>query len=411
MKRKLLSMLVLLIAAAQGAWAQGEYPIVYDFEAAADAKENPGNKNGSAANGQAFYGWENAETTDSKRQDYKGYEWASDSKLPKVCHVWRRSDHINGNVSGNGGLKCPSNKQMAVDGLTVGSTVTIVYDASGVTDDNKEIVWAIGDGSKESLGHARATATINGATAVPGTTTIASGDVITVNSVTPAENGSGYIVFAIKKGMVIKKITINVVPISLTAQEGKTGEFWATYYNSLVSYTADANTTVYQAAVNSTKTGVVLTEVTGREIPKGKGVVLKSSASTITLTPATTTETLTGNELLGTDADLATPANAYCLSKETTGKARGVGFYNYTSTDGVNGDGVIPANRAYLVVSGGPTTARGFLGFDDNSTTGLNTIDNGQLTIDNEVYDLQGRRVVQPQKGVYVKKGKKVVIK
>ncbi|MBR6867660.1 MAG: hypothetical protein IKN02_05480 [Prevotella sp.] len=60
-----------------------------------------------AANGQAFYGWENPERNDSKRQDYKGYEWAEGSVLPEVCHVWRRSDRINGNVAGNGRLKCP----------------------------------------------------------------------------------------------------------------------------------------------------------------------------------------------------------------------------------------------------------------------------------------------------------------
>jgi hypothetical protein len=115
MKKKILTLLVLLMTAVTGAWAQ--YPVVYDFEAAANAGENPPNKNGTAANGLAFYGWENPGRTDSKRQDYKGYEWAEGSVLPEVCHVWRRSDRINGNVANNGGLKCPSDKEMAIDGL------------------------------------------------------------------------------------------------------------------------------------------------------------------------------------------------------------------------------------------------------------------------------------------------------
>ena len=205
--------LVALLALTTGAWAdEVKYPIVYDFEAAANAGENPDNKNGSAASGQGFYGWEKAETTDSKRQDYKGYEYAEGSKLPEVCHVWRRSDRINGNVAGNGGLKCPSNKEMAVDGLTEGLAVTIIYDATDAAEGSKEIVWAIGDGSSESLGSPRAKAIINGAEAVPGTTTIKSGDVITVTKVTPAANGSGYIVFGVKKGMVIKKIIVDVAP-------------------------------------------------------------------------------------------------------------------------------------------------------------------------------------------------------
>ena len=200
--------LALLLTAVGGAWAdEVKYPIVYDFEAAANAGEDPINKNGSEVNGQKFYGWENETYTDRERKDYKGYEYAEGSVLPKVCHVWRRGDRINGNVNGYGGLKCPSNKQMAVDGLTEGLTVTIIYDATNATD--KEIVWAIGDGSSSQLTQPRATATINGVEAVPGQTTIKSGDVITVNSVTEAQNGSGYIVFKVMKDMVIKKIIID----------------------------------------------------------------------------------------------------------------------------------------------------------------------------------------------------------
>ena len=193
--------------------------------------------------------------------------------------------------------------------------------------------------------------------------------------------------------------------VDVTANEGATGEYWATYYNSAQGYTADANTTVYQAAVNSGKTAVVLTEVTGREIPAGKGVVLKSSAATITLTPTTTTQTLEGNELTGVDVATAAPSNAYCLTKETTGSARGVGFYTYTGT--------IPAHRAYLVVAGGPSLTRGFLGFgDDDNTTGISLPEAVVIENDGPIYDLSGRRIIgQPQKGIYVKNGKKVVIK
>ena len=205
--RVLTAIVMMFTLATTGAWADETYPIVYDFEAAANAGENPSNKNGSSANGQQFYGWESEGKTDWPRQDYKGYEWAEGSKLPEVCHVWRRSDRINGNVAGNGGLKCPSDKQMAVDGLTEGLTVTIIYDATNAS--SKEIVWAIGDGSSSLLTQPRATATINGVEAVPGQTTIKSGDVITVTKVTPAANGSGYIVFKVMKDMVIKKIIID----------------------------------------------------------------------------------------------------------------------------------------------------------------------------------------------------------
>ena len=186
---------------------------VFDFEAAAAAGENPGNLNGSATNGQAFYGWEKVDKTDSKRQDYKGYTWEEGSVLPEVCQVWRRSDRINGNVKDNG-LYCPNDREMAVDGLEPGSKVIVVYDAANATD--KELIWAIGDGtSQDGPGTDRATATINGVDAVIGETTIASGAEILVNSVTPAENGTGYIVFQVKKGMYIRQIA--VIPATATA--------------------------------------------------------------------------------------------------------------------------------------------------------------------------------------------------
>ena len=47
-----------------------------------------------------------------------------------------------------------------------------------------------------------------------------------------------------------------------------------------------------------------------------------------------------------------------------------------------------------------------------NDATGVETIDNGQWTIDNSaVYNLQGQRVNKAQKGVYIQNGKKVVLK
>jgi len=181
-----------------------EGSIVYDFAAAEKAGENPANKNGSAANGQAFYAWENADKTDSKRQDYKGYEWKEGSVLPKECHVWRRSDRINGNVK-NGGLDCPSNKEMVIDGLNPGSNIYIYYDATNAAEGSQNIIWAAGTehGAK---------ATIDGVDAVSGVTTIASGAKIEVKDVVPADNGTGYIAFQVKKGMVIKQIVVVPAP-------------------------------------------------------------------------------------------------------------------------------------------------------------------------------------------------------
>jgi hypothetical protein len=75
--------------------------------------------------------------------------------------------------------------------------------------------------------------------------------------------------------------------------------------------------------------------------------------------------------------------------------------------------------RAYFHVDGGSVSAiKLHFGEDENETTGVVSIDNSQLTIDNWAgawYDLQGRRVANGQKpkakGIYIYKGKKQVIK
>jgi hypothetical protein len=115
-----------------GSYNPAKTVYVYDFAAAFNAGENPGNFNGNQNNGQGFYGWEKADKTDSKRNDYKGYTWAAGSVLPEICHVWRRSDRINGNIK-EGGLYCPNEREMAIDGLQAGSTVQIFYEAPELT--------------------------------------------------------------------------------------------------------------------------------------------------------------------------------------------------------------------------------------------------------------------------------------
>ncbi|MBO4551416.1 MAG: C10 family peptidase, partial [Bacteroidaceae bacterium] len=43
--------------------------------------------------------------------------------------------------------------------------------------------------------------------------------------------------------------------------------------------------------------------------------------------------------------------------------------------------------------------------------TGIRSIDNGQLTIDNVIYNLAGQRISKPQKGIIINKGKKIYIR
>ena len=78
----------------------------------------------------------------------------------------------------------------------------------------------------------------------------------------------------------------------------------------------------------------------------------------------------------------------------------GAGFYKLKST------GTIGANKAYLTYSG--AGAREFFLFDEATGIEMPTVED--VNADAVVYDLQGRRVVNPTKGLYIVNGKKVFI-
>ena len=204
----------------------------------------------------------------------------------------------------------------------------------------------------------------------------------------------------------ISSVVITLCPI-VTANYDGVGYYWATYYNSTTSgFTADTNTTVFQAALSGTT--LTLTAVPNREIPSGKAVILKSPVSNVLLTPATTTQTLSGNVLQGTTAAMnGSAGNIYVLNKGTNG----VGFYKLKAT------GTLAAGKAYLV---GPASAPelDYLEFTygDGNTTEITTTNFTDYTDKSGAwYSLDGRRIANDQeptaKGLYIHNGKKVIIK
>ena len=178
-------------------------------------------------------------------------------------------------------------------------------------------------------------------------------------------------------------------------------EYWSTFYHPAAGYTADENTTVYQAAVNTTTNKVELTAVPGREIPADKAVVLKSTQSAITLSRATTTQTLDGNELKG-GATVADGTVPYTLAaKDGT-----VGFYKFVGA-------ALNPNKAHLEITAPAQSAPAFLGFEENTTA----INEHELHESHELsgawYSLDGRKLSgKPSaKGIYVRNGRKFIIK
>lgn len=199
--------------------------IVYDFAAAAAAGENPDNFN----YGSAFYAWESDEKADSRRQDYRGYTNYAGSNLPAECHFFRRTDRINGNI-GDGGLKCPNNRECVIDGIEAGKKVIITYNADNAT--TKTILWTSATGEGHTT---KATLGKSSRVCISGKSEIASNAVIHIR-----ETECGYFSFRVMKGMVIEKIVIDdddsgdeVLPAYQTTFD----------FNSLTSFDLNAEVT------------------------------------------------------------------------------------------------------------------------------------------------------------------------
>ena len=97
------------------------------------------------------------------------------------------------------------------------------------------------------------------------------------------------------------------------------------------------------------------------------------------------------------------PYTAYIFTKP---EGKKLGFYIADLSAGAD----LPAHKAFLAVPKG-ADAREFIGFEPGETTSI--ADNNRVTITNngEVYNLNGQRVAQPTKGLYIVNGKKVVIR
>lgn len=143
-----------------------------------------------------------------------------------------------------------------------------------------------------------------------------------------------------------------------------------------------------------------LTEITGGVIPAGVAAVIEKTGAgeSYKFTFAPSGSTANANDLQGVYVETTIPDknNAYVLANGT----KGVGFYLLSETERVLG-----ANKAYLSV---PNDAAGVKAFvlDLGDLTGINST---EVAGEEVYYDLQGRRVLKPVKGIYVtKSGKKV---
>ena len=154
--------------------------------------------------------------------------------------------------------------------------------------------------------------------------------------------------------------------------------------------------------------GITINKTAVNKVPANTGLLLKGTPKADYIIPITQAETddVSSNKLVAvnttTEVTAATAANTtnYVLSVQNDK----VVFANI----GTN-SATVPAGRAYLTLT---SAAAPWFSLDgDGETTGISEVRGANDEFGNVFYDLSGRRVENPTKGVYIVKGRKVVIK
>lgn len=179
---------------------------------------------------------------------------------------------------------------------------------------------------------------------------------------------------------------------------------YATYYLPFAAK-APEGVTAYAGTINNGN--VQLTEYANGVIPANKGVVLVSDTkTTATFTLADASEvTEQKNDLTGvlTETGLSSVESSDQV-RIFSKKDNVAGFYkpnsNITS---------LAANKAYIMA---PTNEGALvLNFAGGEVTGINQATINATEANAPIYDLTGRRVAKAVKGIYVKNGKKFIVK
>ena len=228
--------------------------------------------------------------------------------------------------------------------------------------------------------------------------------------------GTLYVPFATKEkyqltaGWKNFKNIVEMAPPTTQVSISRAG--YATFYDSQSTYTLPNG---LKALVVSGTSNNKLTYQTlsNSVVPAGTAVMLASDnkqSGTYTLTATESDVSYTGTNLLrGSDEAQMTTGDGYhyklSYGKSGTTWSNVFGWY-WGADDG--GSFMTEGHKAWLVVPKSVATTRGYS--VDGETTGISTL---ELSEDAAVYyDLQGRRITQPTtKGVYIKNGKKVMVK
>jgi hypothetical protein len=199
-------------------------------------------------------------------------------------------------------------------------------------------------------------------------------------------------------------VRVGDIPTSVDATITSAG--YATFSSSYaLDFSGVTDLKAYVASSLTVDGAVVMTRVEGA-VPANTGLLLKGSSASIPVVASATAPA--ANFLVATVAEAPVAASAD-------------GAYNYMLANGDNGLGFYKvetattsaAGKAYLQTTTALGEASGTKAvkmiFSDGAVTGISEIDSAAVAADGVYYNLNGVRVQNPTKGLYILNGKKVM--
>ena len=221
--------------------------------------------------------------------------------------------------------------------------------------------------------------------------TVVSGQTYTVEA-------DGNLDFVTTGSVYIESVTIEKPLAAVSISDAK----YATFGNTTgFDLAVPEDVTAYAAVASGTTVTLHVLDV----IPASAGVIVGGEAGTYIFEMSPVASSYTGeNHMVAVTEDKVIPETEgdktnYIFTK----KGDVLGFYKSS------GSGTITKGKAYL--SAPTTSGAKMLTIGFNDATGIESISElGDKNSESEVYDLQGRKVKNPTKGLYIVNGKKVII-
>lgn len=198
---------------------------------------------------------------------------------------------------------------------------------------------------------------------------------------------------------------VDSIPVKLN------GYGYATFYCP-VNVVVPTGVTAYTIGYNDslTATTVIHTYEAGSVVPGGTAVLLSSDGD---ITSSYINFTITDDEGTESNTYLVGEVYTYAPGSGAYYILSGDKFYKVSISEDDTSVNYINGSKAFLDASSASTSAQLSLSsiLSDGEVTGVGSLIESALADDAPYYDLQGRRVNNPARGIYIRNGRKVYVK